>query len=76
MTVGLNLVAVPLELAGLSITPAYQAFPTPPPKRKQSDMKKERTTTSPAVLSVSLVEGREMGRTDTSGAHELYCKFR
>ena len=79
VAVGLNLVAVPLELAGQALTPAYQAFPTPPvAKRKESELKKEKTVEGcPAVLSVSLIEGRDLvGTTESTGTHELYCKFR
>jgi len=75
ISVGLNLVAVPLDLAGHANTPAYQAFPTaPPPRKKESEIKKE---PSPAVLSLSLIEGKDLvGTKDPNSLHELYCKFR
>eukprot|EP00090_Calanus_glacialis_P005273 TRINITY_DN14089_c0_g1_i1.p1 TRINITY_DN14089_c0_g1~~TRINITY_DN14089_c0_g1_i1.p1 ORF type:complete len:766 (-),score=211.93 TRINITY_DN14089_c0_g1_i1:70-2205(-) len=78
VSVGLNLVAVPLDLACQAPAPAYQAFPTAPAvRRKESELKKEKTPSSPAVLSLSLIEGKDiLGTKDVSGIHELYCKFR
>jgi len=68
ISVGLNLVCVPLERGGVALAPAYQAFPT---TTTNNNNNKPRKTTSPAVLSLALVMGR-----DLTSCHELYCKFR
>ena len=71
ISVGLNLVCVPLELGGVALAPAYQAFPT------TTTTNNPRKTTSPAVLSLALVMGRNIGGgRDLTSCHELYCKFR
>ena len=71
ISVGLNLVCVPLELGGVALAPAYQAFPT------TTTTNNPRKTTSPAVLSLALVMGRNIGGgRDLTICHELYCKFR
>ena len=77
VSLGLNLVAVPLELGCQTITPAYQSFPTPPSvnKRKESEVKK--STQNSAVLSLSLIEGVDLTEIkEGSSIYDIYCKFR
>jgi len=68
ISVGLNLVCVPLELGNDPLDLNYKAFPTSQPRR---------TPSSPAVLSLSLIQGRNIGGgNNPTSINELYCKFR